>query len=62
MPTPTATPLFGDDDPRYGTLTDAILATIYERGRGLLLVGVLGAIRLAEEQIVRENYDEAHGS
>lgn len=53
----TPVKLSGDTDPRYGELTAAIIETINERGRGLLFVGVLGALRLAEEQVLRGQWD-----
>lgn len=51
--------LFGSNDPRYGELTVAILETIRERGEGLLFVGVLGSLRMVEDQLIQEQKDMA---
>lgn len=51
--------LFGPNDPRYGELTVAILETIRERGEGLLFLGILGALRMAEDQLIaHKKYEE----
>lgn len=47
----TIIPLF-DGDPRYGALIDAIIDTINGRGKGLLFVGVIGALRLVEMRVI----------
>lgn len=51
MPSDIPARLF-EGDPRYGALIDAIVDTINERGRDLLFVGVLGALRLVELRVI----------
>lgn len=57
-PETSVVPLFGGDDPRYGELTAAILETVRERGEGLLFLGVLGALRLVEDRLIRDQRGE----
>lgn len=45
-------PLFGGADPRYGELLAAILDVITERQRGLVFAGVLGVLRLVEDELI----------
>lgn len=51
-------PLFGGEDPRYGELLAAVLEIVRERGKGLLLVGILGTLRLAEDQLIRDQREK----
>lgn len=48
-------PLFGGNDPRCGELIAAILDVIYERGKGLPFVSVLGTLRLAENELIKQH-------
>ncbi len=50
-------PLFGGADMRCETLVQAMRATLYERGSGLPLPLILGAIRILEHQILKEAHD-----
>lgn len=45
--------LFNGEDPRYGELLGAIMDTIAERQKGLLFAGVLGVLRLVEDQLIK---------
>lgn len=47
-------PLFGGEDPRYDELFYATIEVVRERGSGLILAGVLGVLRLVEDQLIRE--------
>jgi hypothetical protein len=53
----TPTQLFGGADMRCETLVQAMRATLYERGSGLPLPLILGAIRILEHQILKEAHD-----
>ena len=59
--TTTIVPLFGGADPRYGELLAAIIETVRERGKGLLFVGVVGALRLAEARIIQDQQTDGVG-
>lgn len=51
--------LFGTSDPRYGALYQAIIDTIEEHNDGLLFVGLLGVLRLIENEVIRYQREDA---
>lgn len=49
----SVTKLF-EGDQRCESLLDAVLATLYERGKGLPIPSVLGVLELAKQQIIED--------
>jgi hypothetical protein len=52
QPDTTVVSLFNGVDPRYDELLTAIMNVIAERQKGLVFAGVLGVLRLVEDELI----------